>query len=67
MRGSCLNPLGGGYFNLKFTGIEIQTPTGRSRCFPGSKRVSRIAAIAASSKPVFGIPFKIIVSFTRPF
>ena len=49
------------YLSLKFTGIEIQTPTARSRCLAGKKRVLRIAAIAASSNPVFGIPFKIIV------
>ena len=54
------------YFNLKFTGIDIQTPTARSRCLAGRKRVFRIASMAASSRPVFGTPFKIRVSFTRP-
>ncbi len=49
------------------TGIEIQTPTGRFLCFAGLNRVFLIASIAASSSPVFGIPFKIMVSFTRPF
>ncbi len=61
------SPLGLFHFNLKLTGIDIQTPTGLSRCFAGLKRVLRIAEIAASSKPVLGIPFNITVSLTRPF
>ena len=54
------------YFNLKLIGIEIKHPLSYffvswpESCF-------LIASIAASSSPVLGIPFIMIVSFTLPF
>ena len=54
-------------FSLKFTGIEIHTPTARSLCLAGRNLTFLIASVAASSRPVFGIPINITVSLTLPF
>ena len=50
-----------------FTGTVCHTPTFLSRCLAGYHNDFFTAFNAASSSPVFGIPYKTLAAVTRPF